>query len=206
MSGKMRKFLSAAAIVAAVSLSMSQDLLAFRPIRPFKFDVSVNAAAGELNHHCVLFRDNGSFKNFENHMVADMYSDAVRNVRYSGLYSVLFEVRVASRIAVGADLSLSVVSGDVYHGLKEVKPIYTKSFAAYVMPEVRFYYLMTRLSTLSGSVELGAGFYEGCPQNVAFEYQIKPLSYTLGGKVYGKAELIFGKIFNGINFGVGYKF
>lgn len=68
---------------------MSQDLLAFRPIRPFKFDVSVNAAAGELNHHCVLFRDNGSFKNFENHMVADMYSDAVRNVRYSGLYSVL---------------------------------------------------------------------------------------------------------------------
>ena len=127
-------------------------------------------------------------------------------MRYSGLYSVLFEVRVASRIAVGADLSLSVVSGDVYHGLKKVKPTYTKSFAAYVMPEVRFYYLMTRLSTLSGSVELGAGFYEGCPQNVAFEYQIKPVSYTLGGKVYGKAELIFGKIFNGINFGVGYKF
>lgn len=207
MCGMMKRILSAAAVTAAVFLLGSGEAWGFRPARPFKFDVSVTGGAGAPNHHVSLFEDNyRSFSYTDRYTVAEMYSKKLANVEFSGLYSLLFEVRLAKRITVGGEAMVSKLTGDMYYGFSDTKAESVSSYAVYIMPEFRFYYYMTRLTSMSGAVCAGAGFFQDCANKVSPEYQIKPLAFTIGGRLYAKGELSFGSVFNGVNLGIGYKF
>lgn len=203
----MKRILSAAAVTAAVFLLGSGEAWGFRPSRPFRFDVSVTGGAGVAKDHVSQFEDNySSFGYSSRYTVAEMYSDKIANISFSGLYSVLFEARLAKRITVGGEAMVTRLTGDMYHGFSKTKAKTVVSYAVYVMPEFRFYYYLTRTTSMSGAVSAGAGFFQGCANVIAPEYQIKPLAFTIGGKLYAKGELSFGSVFNGVNIGVGYKF
>ena len=203
----MKRVLSAAAVTAAVFLLCSSEAWGFRPARPFKFDISVTGGAGAANDHVSQFEDNyGSLGYSESYTVAEMYTDKIANISFSGLYSFLFEARLAKRIVVGGEAMVTRLTGDVYHGFSKTKARTAVSYGVYIMPEVRFYYYLTRVTSMSGAVSAGAGFFQGCANKVAPEYQIKPLAFTIGGRLYAKGELSFGSVFNGVNLGIGYKF
>lgn len=76
----------------------------------------------------------------------------------------------------------------------------------YVMPEIRFDYFRTRLSTLSSSCSIGLGIYDGFKNKVYADIQLRPITYSIGTVVYGKVGLTFGTLMNGLEFGAGVRF
>lgn len=192
-------------VLLLITLLMPCKLSAFRPMRNYRFDISVNASAGEPSSAYRLFKRPG-ISYATPPMVSDMYAESVCDIEFSGLYTVRFEAKVAKRLAVGADLSALSMDGMLYTGFDRQHWEDKNGYALYIMPEVRFFYFMTKLTTLSGAVQAGMGIYDGFTKKVSPEFQIIPFSYTLGDRVYGKAELTFGSMMNGITFGVGCRF
>lgn len=180
---------------------------AFRPVRPFKFDVSVNAVAGAPNQLETFFTNQYDEDYFYgNPTVKDFYSEKMGTVRFHGLYSVKFEYHPWKRISFGGDFSYGGMSGDAYYGFDSKNTTTKWGHAFYILPEVRFYYYLTKTTQLSGAFMGGVGLYSGMDRTCSGAWQIIPVSFTIGGKLYGKAELTFGSIINGVNFGVGYRF
>ena len=79
------------------------------------------------------------------------------NIEYTGLYSVRFESKLNKWLAVGGDISALRMTGDLYKGFDNRHRKSMTGNAIYVMPEVRFFYFTSKLSTLSGALQGGAG-------------------------------------------------
>ncbi|MDD6254051.1 MAG: hypothetical protein ACI3ZO_09585 [Candidatus Cryptobacteroides sp.] len=177
---------------------------AFRPMKPFKFDISVHVGAGDVPIACDKIDSGYDF--FGNPSVADLYEDNVMLDSFSGAYSLRLETHPLSWLSYGAEVYYHRQSGDSYNSLTGKAGGRVHFDAVYVLPEVRFYYFRTQFTTLSGALSAGLGIYSGYPDNFAFDWQIVPLTYTIGKKVYGLAEISLGSAFVGVNFGAGIRF
>lgn len=212
MGMNMKKLLACAVLSAVAFMAAETSSWGFRPPRPFKFDVSFNVAAGDVDIHKCEFEDkyaasSGIYSRLDGRMpVEEMYSDKIKDIEYYGAYSVTFEAHLAKRVSVGGDLMMTFLTGKRYKGFDDSRTEKIASAGFYIMPEVRIYYYSTRVTSMSGSVGGGIGLLQGCARTAVPVFQIKPLTLTVGGKLYGKAELSFGNVFSGVNFGVGYKF
>ncbi len=207
MGGK--KLMAAAASAVAVFLCTGHGASAFYPQQPFKVDVSASYTA-VFDDGCAVSRfksgylDYNSFFDGRYPSVEDRYADIMeRYPENPGVFSLKVEMKPKSWLAVGASLAYSHLSAEVYHGLQAKKVEVKHGNIIRVMPEVRFYYFRTRRSTMSSAISAGVGFYDGFEHAVYPEFQVYPFSYTLGSKIYGKVELSFGTMINGLSVGVG---
>lgn len=185
-----------------------EDAFAFRPMRAYKFDVSVSASAGDPTVSANRFGDGYTSIQgwYTNPGVENMYAESMGTISYSGLYSIKMEYKPIRWLSVCGNLSYHSLKADIYKGFDRNPAEVKRGNVLYVMPEARFYYFRTKLSTLSSAISFGLGVYSGFEQSARPEVQVYPLSYTLGDRIYGKAELSFGTIINGINFGIGFRF
>lgn len=211
MRGKTKNLLSAAAITAAVFLSGLYDAYGFNPQARYRFDVSVSAAAGSpelaIDYFSAGYSDySGVFYGGKAPMVEQMYADYIDNFRFSGLYSARLEVRPLKHLAYGGDVAFAALTADTYHGLQHSWTGKKHGKMLYVMPQVRYYWYTTRMTTMSTGAAIGVGIYSGFDKLVRPEWQIYPLSFTLGRKLYGKGEVSLGSMVLGFNFGIGYRF
>lgn len=200
------KILKSAILCVLVLLPMKAA--AFRPITPFKFDVSVHAAVGRpLRFENILEKTYkpGRYSYYDV-SVEELYSRYYKELSEAGTYSVRFESHPLRWLSYGGEIYTTMFSATVSDDIQWKNPSEKHFSAVYFMPEVRFYYFTSKLSTLSGAVSAGLGVYTGLDQSASFDFQVVPLSYTLGNKFYGMVELSLGTVFCGLNFGVGYRF
>ena len=177
---------------------------AFRPMKPFKFDISVHVGAGDIPLAYDKIRS--EYPYYGKPPVSDLYEDRMSLDSYSGAYSIRFETHPIPWLSYGAEVYYHHQSGSTYNALTGKTTGREHVDAVYVLPEVRFYYFRTQFTTLSGSLSAGLGIYSGYPDRFAFDWQVVPLTYTIGKKVYGLAEISLGSAFMGINFGAGIRF
>ena len=199
------KLLKSLAVSVAAMFIFVSEADAFRPMRKYKFDISVNVSAGDPTS-ALQYYERPGLSHSTPPMVSDLYSEGMVNIEYTGLYTVRFESKLNKWLAVGGDISALRMTGDLYKGFDNRHRKSMTGNAIYVMPEVRFFYFTSKLSTLSGALQGGAGFYDGFSRKASAEFQIIPFSYTLGSRIYGRAELTFGSMMNGMTFGVGCRF
>ena len=196
-------------ILAGASIALAMMLLpaeagASRPMKPYKFNISAQVGSGgpTLSYDKLA----GSRVIPSKPSVKDMYEDKVSVDTYSGTYSICFETHPLAWLSYGGSVYYNRMKGQTYNLLTGDRHTGKSFDVIYLMPEVRFFYLRTQLSTLSGSLSGWMGIYSGYRHKAAFDWQIIPLAYTIGSKVYGLAELSFGSIFAGVNFGIGVRF
>ena len=185
--------------VAVLLMSISAESYAFNPIKPFKVNASVHVGAGALSNAADRVCDGylrGFFYSDGGPKVEALYSERV-NVTDGLALSARIEAHPFNRFSFGAD---------IYQGLSnEISD--SRSFnVIHILPEARFYYFQSRFTTLSGAVAAGVGIVTGSNATYSFDYQITPITYTIGKKVYGLAELSLGSVFMGLNFGFGCRF
>lgn len=196
-------------LMLALPLSLSYPASAFNPIKPFKLNASVHVGAGALVNSAdrvsggywrdFLYSGEGGPK------VEALYRERIY-VDEEMAFSARIEAHPFKRFSFGADIWWSRIGAVVYPGLSNEQSGTRTYNILHILPEARFYYFQSRFTTLSGAVSAGAGFAIGLDNKYSFEYQITPITYTIGKKVYGLAELSLGSVFMGVNFGVGCRF
>lgn len=211
MRGKTKNLLSAAAIAVAVFFFGFQDASAFNPQGKYRFDLSVSAAAGNpefaTDHLSAGYKTYGNVFCVGNEpTVEQMYADYIDNFRFSGLYSARLEVRPLKHLAYGGDVAFATLKADTYHGLQRDRTGRKQGMMFYLMPQVRYYWYATRMTSMSTGAAVGVGIYSGFEKVVRPEWQIYPLSFTFGRKLYGKGEVSLGSMLLGVSFGIGYRF
>ena len=189
-------------------MSISAESYAFNPIKPFKVNASVHVGAGALSNAADRVSDGylrGFFYSDGGPKVEALYSERV-NVTDGLALSARIEAHPFNRFSFGADIWWARIGADIYQGLSnEISD--ARSFnVIHILPEARFYYFQSRFTTLSGEVAAGVGIVTGSNATCSFDYQITPITYTIGKKVYGLAELSLGSVFMGLNFGFGCRF
>lgn len=122
------------------------------------------------------------------------------------MLSLRADFKVLEWLCIGVDFSYQHIRGTVYKGFNRYPERKVKGNVYYVMPEVRFDYLRTRLSTLSSSCSLGLGIYDGFKKKVYADFQLRPITYSIGTVVYGKVGVTVGTLMNGLEFGAGVRF
>ncbi len=211
MSGKSYITRTAAAISVAVLLFMSNSAYAFREQKPYKMDISLSVTAGVAstleNRFQCGFNDASRADDKRYPDVEHYYADYLKEVWASTpLFSLKADVKVLKWLTVGGNLSYQQIEGTAYHGFQSRNTKSVDGRALYIMPEVRFDYFRTKLSTLSSAVSVGVGIYEGFEHNFYPEFQVYPIQYSIGNVVYGKVALSLGTLVNGVEFGVGIRF
>ncbi len=210
MNSKLNFTKMAAVTLAAVLMLVSNPAKAFREQKPYKVDISFSVTAGVSpvledrfmdGYHDFWASDEKMYPDVEHY-----YADYIKDMWCSPLYSLRADVKLLRWLAVGGNISYQQINGTVYHGFQRGNSQTKRGYALYIMPEVRFDYFRTRLSTLSSSVSLGVGVYDGFKQNIYPEFQVSPISYSIGNVVYGKVGLSFGTLVNGLEFGIGVRF
>ncbi|MGM9739674.1 MAG: hypothetical protein ACI3ZP_03640 [Candidatus Cryptobacteroides sp.] len=196
-------------LMLALPLSLSCPASAFNPIKPFKLNASVHIGAGSPVNSVERI-SNGYLRGFYyggegGPKVEALYSERTY-VNEEMAFSARVEAHPLKRFSFGADIWWARIGVDVYPGLSDEQSGTRTCNILHILPEARFYYFQSRFTTLSGAVSAGAGFAIGQDNKYSFEYQIIPITYTIGKKVYGLAELSLGTVFMGINFGVGCRF
>ena len=189
-------------------MTISAESSAFNPIKPFKVNASLHVGAGALSNAADRVSDGylrGFFYSDGGPEVEALYSGRV-NVTDGLALSARIEAHPFNRFSFGADIWWSRIGTDIYQGLSnEISD--TRSFnVIHILPEARFYYFQSRFTTHSGAVAAGVGIVTGSNATYSFDYQITPIAYTIGKKVYGLAELSLGSVFMGLNFGFGCRF
>lgn len=194
--------------VAVLLMSISAESYAFNPIKPFKVNASVHVGAGALSNAADRVCDGylrGFFYSDGGPKVEALYSERV-NVTDGLALSARVEAHPFRKFSFGADIWWARIGADIYPGLSDEK-CDTRTFnVIHILPEARFYYFQSRFTTLSGAVAAGVGITTGSNATCSFDYQITPITYTIGKKVYGLAELSLGSVFMGLNFGFGCRF
>lgn len=194
--------------VAVLLMSISAESYAFNPIKPFKVNASVHVGAGALSNAADRVSDGylrGFFYSDGGPKVEVLYGERIY-VNEELALSARIESHPFNRFSFGADIWWSRIGADIYQGLSnEISD--ARSFnVIHILPEARFYYFQSRFTTLSGAVAAGVGIVTGSNATCSFDYQITPIAYTIGKKVYGLAELSLGSVFMGLNFGFGCRF
>lgn len=192
-------------------LSLSLESSAFRPMRDHKFDVSVSIGTGCPDRASNDFSDGYlSWWDRNSGKVEALYGGYMGDVKYSGVYSVRFEYKPLKWLSAGADVSFMNLWAKTSSGMDKTQK--TKNgYVTYVMPQARFYYFRTKLSTLSSAVSAGVGVHGNCGREgdtrAKLDCQVYLLSYTFGDKLYGRVEWSAGTIVSsGLHFGIGYRF
>lgn len=201
----------AAAIMVGVLMFVSNPAKAFREQKPYKMDISISIMGGGASVLEDRFMNGYNYySDFNSKRYPDVehyYADYIKDTQNSTVcYNLRADVKVLPWLAVGGNFSYQQIDGTVCHGFNRgnIKTVTGRVF--YVMPEVRFDYFRTRLTTLSSAVSVGVGFHDNFKQRVYPEFQVNPISYSLGNVVYGKIALAFGTLINGVEFGVGVRF
>lgn len=195
-------------LTVAMLMSISAESSAFNPIKPFKVNASVHVGAGALTNAADRVTDGyqrGFYYGEGGPTVEALYGE--RCYANDGLaLSARIEAHPFNRFSFGADIWWARITAEVYPGLSSEMSD-TRTFnVIHILPEARFYYFQSRFTTLSGAVAAGVGIAAGTNAACTFEYQITPIAYTIGKKVYGLAELSLGSVFMGLNFGFGCRF
>ncbi len=211
MNGKSNFTGIAAAIMIGVLMFVSNPAKAFREQKPYKMDISISfmgGGASVLEHRFMNgYKDFYNANNKKYPDVEHYYADYMKDMSGSTVcYNLKADVKVLPWLAVGGNLSYQQIDGAVCHGFNRGNHKNITGRVFYVMPEVRFDYFRTRLTTLSSAVSVGIGYHDGFKQTVYPEFQVYPISYSLGNVVYGKIALAFGTLINGVEFGVGVRF
>ena len=201
-------------LLALLAFFFHQNADAFRPQKPFKADISFSAAfIAESN----VFRDRFmhgylSYDDFYRgyspdveHLYAE-YLQLPEDADGDPMFSLRADFKVLEWLCIGVDFSYQHIWGTVYKGFNRYPERKVKGNVYYVMPEVRFDYLRTRLSTLSSSCSIGLGIYDGFKKKVYADFQLRPITYSIGTVVYGKVGVTVGTLMNGLEFGAGVRF
>ena len=201
-------------VLALLAFFFHQNADAFRPQKPFKADISFSAAfIAESN----VFRDRFmhgylSYDDFYRgyspdveHLYAE-YLQLPEAADGDPMLSLRADFKVLEWLCIGVDFSYQHIRGTVYKGFNRYPERKVKGNVYYVMPEVRFDYLRTRLSTLSSSCSIGLGIYDGFKKKVYADFQLRPITYSIGTVVYGKVGVTVGTLMNGLEFGAGVRF
>lgn len=201
-------------LLALLAFFFHQNADAFRPQKPFKADISFSAAfIGGSNvlqdrfMHGYLWYDNfyrGYSPDVE-HLYAE-YLQLQEAADGDPMLSLRADFKVLEWLCIGVDFSYQHIRGTVYKGFNRYPERKVKGNVYYVMPEVRFDYLRTRLSTLSSSCSIGLGIYDGFKKKVYADFQLRPITYSIGTVVYGKVGVTVGTLMNGLEFGAGVRF
>ena len=172
-------------VLALLAFFFHQNADAFRPQKPFKADISFSAAfIAESN----VFRDRFmhgylSYDDFYRgyspdveHLYAE-YLQLPEAADGDPMLSLRADFKVLEWLCIGVDFSYQHIWGTVYKGFNRYPERKVKGNVYYVMPEVRFDYLRTRLSTLSSSCSIGLGIYDGFKKKVYADFQLRPITY-----------------------------
>lgn len=201
-------------VLALLAFFFHQNADAFRPQKPFKADISFSAAfIAESNVLQDRFmRGYLSYDDFYRgyspdveHLYAE-YLQLQETADGDPMLSLRADFKVLEWLCIGVDFSYQHIRGTVYKGFNRYPERKVKGNVYYVMPEVRFDYLRTRLSTLSSSCSLGLGIYDGFKKKVYADFQLRPITYSIGTVVYGKVGVTVGTLMNGLEFGAGVRF
>lgn len=201
-------------LLALLAFFFHQNADAFRPQKPFKADISFSAAfiAGS---NVLQDRFMGGYLSYDDfyrgyspdveHLYAE-YLQLQEAADGDPMLSLRADFKVLEWLCIGVDFSYQHIRGTVYKGFNRYPERKVKGNVYYVMPEVRFDYLRTRLSTLSSSCSLGLGIYDGFKKKVYADFQLRPITYSIGTVVYGKVGVTVGTLMNGLEFGAGVRF
>lgn len=201
-------------LLALLAFFFHQNADAFRPQKPFKADISFSAAfIGGSN--VLQDRFMGGYLWYDNfyrgyspdveHLYAE-YLQLQETADGDPMLSLRADFKVLEWLCIGVDFSYQHIRGTVYKGFNRYPERKVKGNVYYVMPEIRFDYLRTRLSTLSSSCSLGLGIYDGFKKKVYADFQLRPITYSIGTVVYGKVGVTVGTLMNGLEFGAGVRF
>ena len=201
-------------LLALLAFFFHQNADAFRPQKPFKADISFSAAfIAESN--VLQDRFMGGYLSYDDfyrgyspdveHLYAE-YLQLQETADGDPMLSLRADFKVLEWLCIGVDFSYQHIRGTVYKGFNRYPERKVKGNVYYVMPEVRFDYLRTRLSTLSSSCSLGLGIYDGFKKKVYADFQLSPITYSIGTVVYGKVGVTVGTLMNGLEFGAGVRF
>lgn len=201
-------------LLALLAFFFHQNADAFRPQKPFKADISFSAAfIAESN--VLQDRFMGGYLSYDDfyrgyspdveHLYAE-YLQLQETADGDPMLSLRADFKVLEWLCIGVDFSCQHIRGTVYKGFNRYPERKVKGNVYYVMPEVRFDYLRTRLSTLSSSCSLGLGIYDGFKKKVYADFQLRPITYSIGTVVYGKVGVTVGTLMNGLEFGAGVRF
>lgn len=201
-------------LLALLALFFHQNADAFRPQKPFKTDISFSAVfivesnvlQDRFMHGYLSYDDfyRGYSPDVE-HLYAE-YLQLPEAADGDPMLSLRADFKVLEWLCIGVDFSYQHIWGTVYKGFNRYPERKVKGNVYYVMPEVRFDYLRTRLSTLSSSCSLGLGIYDGFKKKVYADFQLRPITYSIGTVVYGKVGVTVGTLMNGLEFGAGVRF
>ena len=201
-------------LLALLAFFFHQNASAFRPQKPFKADISFSAAfiAGS---NVLQDRFMGGYLSYDDfyrgyspdveHLYAE-YLQLQEAADGDPMLSLRADFKVLEWLCIGVDFSYQHIRGTVYKGFNRYPERKVKGNVYYVMPEVRFDYLRTRLSTLSSSCSIGLGIYDGFKKKVYADFQLRPITYSIGTVVYGKVGVTVGTLMNGLEFGAGVRF
>lgn len=201
-------------LLALLAFFFHQNADAFRPQKPFKADISFSAAfIAESN--VLQDRFMGGYLSYDGfyrgyspdveHLYAE-YLQLQETADGDPMLSLRADFKVLEWLCIGVDFSYQHIRGTVYKGFNRYPERKVKGNVYYVMPEIRFDYLRTRLSTLSSSCSLGLGIYDGFKKKVYADFQLRPITYSIGTVVYGKVGVTVGTLMNGLEFGAGVRF
>ena len=203
-------------VLALLAFFFHQNADAFRPQKPFKADISFSfAVTGAVNgtafqdRFCEGYLSYDDFYRGYSPDVEHLYAEYIQVQEAADLgpmFSLRADFKVLEWLCVGVDFSYQHIWGTVYKGFNRYPERKVKGNVYYVMPEVRFDYLRTRLSTLSSSCSLGLGIYDGFKKKVYADFQLRPITYSIGTVVYGKVGVTVGTLMNGLEFGAGVRF
>ena len=203
-------------VLALLAFFFHQNADAFRPQKPFKADISFSfAVTGAVNgtafqdRFCEGYLSYDDFYRGYSPDVEHLYAEYIQVPAAADLgpmFSLRADFKVLEWLCVGVDFSYQHIWGTVYKGFNRYPERKVKGNVYYVMPEVRFDYLRTRLSTLSSSCSLGLGIYDGFKKKVYADFQLRPITYSIGTVVYGKVGVTVGTLMNGLEYGVGVRF
>ena len=135
-----------------------------------------------------------------------LYKDYEGTKRMFGLVTAEYSINFRKRFtfAVGAYLSTGWNRVYRYDGTKKAPEI---DLGLTIMTTARFKYISRKAFNMYGSV--GLGLIAGLSEREAYIYptfQIVPLGFTFGRKVYGFAEFGLGTLYVGGNIGAGFRF
>ena len=135
-----------------------------------------------------------------------LYKDYEGTRRMIGLLSAEYSINYRKRFtfAVGAYLSTAWNNVYQYDGTRKGADV---GFGLTIMPTARFKYVSREAFSMYGSAGLGlmAGFFDD-EAYIYPTFQLVPVGFTFGRKVYGFAEFGLGTLYIGANVGVGYRF
>ncbi|MBQ0123992.1 MAG: hypothetical protein KBS58_04025 [Bacteroidales bacterium] len=138
--------------------------------------------------------------------MAYIYSDYTSDVKSPGIFGASFSYSFKKWFALESSIGFTPVSYSTFDALKEAPTGKVTDCMICFIPEARFTALYREWVRLYGSVGIGICGYCDLKSSVSVALQFVPIGVEVGKSFFGFAELGFGHLYSGIQFGIGYKF